>query len=1007
MGEKIIVGPIAKGLKTDRLPFFIDNDSFPTLINAYQWRGRVKRKRGTQLIGRLQRFFNSTVSTYNTGSTTITLDGSGNGNLITGFSINSNAPNTSIVPGNVTITAPGPTVFTDPSQNGTLSPSGSINYSTGAITIASQAGAAVSASFNYYPTLPVMGLEDFINSSMAYPGTLGFDTVYSYNIGTSSPYFIYDVSFYKNPSTTTYPGYVQKTNWTPTTWNGQDYQQFYTVNYLGALWATNGINIPFSITNIGMQFKHITNITNIVAGPPATAQLTIVGHGLVVGDFVFVNEVLGVTGINFQTGYVISVIDANNVSVEFPNATLGGAYSSAGIAQYLTNRSDTTKDCIRWYDGDPTNGSPTTPAFSPGAGWVNFMPPLSQAAFSIGDLPAAQYYLVGARIIIPFKDRLLFLGPVIQTSSAGSQVYLQDTVIYSQNGTPYYTASYTNTPNAAIDTPVSATNVFNPILVPTNQTATSPAYFEDQTGFGGNITAGIDQAIVSAGFNEDVIVVGFRDLQTRLAYTGNDIVPFNFFSINREFGSSSTFSAVTLDKGIITRGDKGYVITSQVESARIDLEIPDQVFEMNLINNGAERFCAQRDFINEWIYFTYPGSSISYKFPTQTLFYNYRDHSWGVFFESYTTYGSFRKQSGFTWATAGLIYPSWNVWNDPWNAGQSQLLQPEVIAGNQQGFVLLRDEGTGEATSINIQNFSGSLVTSPDHCLNNGDYIIITGCLGTVGSQVNGKIFSVESPMSSSTFTLNPAISSGTYLGGGLITRLFVPFVQTKQFPVAWGIARKTRLGPQQYLLTKTSMSQIQLLIFLSQNDANAYNIGGIVPSVNPEVLNSGLIYSTVLFTCPEGTNLGLTPSNINLQMVTGSQQQQIWHRMNTSLLGDTVQIGFTISDTQMRTLDVVGKSFAITGATQANPCVLTCTGAFSSNQLITISGVVGMTQLNGNTYLVVSSTSSTVTILVDSTSFTAYSSGGTATQVAPQNPTAEVELHAFVLDVSPSQLLA
>jgi len=35
--------------------------------------------------------------------------------------------------------------------------------------------------------------------------------------------------------------------------------------------------------------------------------------------------------------------------------------------------------------------------------------------------------------------------------------------------------------------------------------------------------------------------------------------------------------------------------------------------------------------------------------------------------------------------------------------------------------------------------------------------------------------------------------------------------------------------------------------------------------------------------------------------MVTGSQQSQIWHRKNISLLGDTVQIGITLSDEQMR----------------------------------------------------------------------------------------------------------
>jgi hypothetical protein len=57
MGEKLVIGPIEKGLRTDRTPFVIDNDNFPSLINAYQWRGRVKRKRGTTLLGRLNRFW--------------------------------------------------------------------------------------------------------------------------------------------------------------------------------------------------------------------------------------------------------------------------------------------------------------------------------------------------------------------------------------------------------------------------------------------------------------------------------------------------------------------------------------------------------------------------------------------------------------------------------------------------------------------------------------------------------------------------------------------------------------------------------------------------------------------------------------------------------------------------------------------------------------------------------------------------------------------------------------
>lgn len=889
---KLVVRPIEKGLRTDKLAFNIDNDSFPTLINAYEWRGRIKRKRGTSLLGRLQRFFNSTSTAYSSTST-INLT-AGAANLLTGFSLQANG---NIVPGSVSITDTiSGDVYTDPGMAGILvgapSGSGTINYATGAITITGGLNHAISAQFLYYPDLPVMGLEDLNLQANVFPGTLAFDTTYSYNILTTSPYSIYDVSFYKNPTTATYPGYVAKSTVTSTTWNGQDYQQFWTVNYQGALWETNGVSVPFTVTNVGMQYKPIVTVTVTSGGPPAIVSLQITGHGLVVGDFLFINEVATTTGINFQTGYVITVTDSNNVVVEFPNATIANN-GTGGIAQYLTNRADTTKDCLRWYDGDPTNGNATNPTLNGHLGWVNFAPPLSQAAFSIDDEPAAQYYLVGAKMIIPFKDRLLFLGPVIQTSTAGSQVYLQDTVIYSQNGTPYYTASFTGTVN-------SAATVFHPILTPTNQSATPTSYFEDQTGFGGFITAGISQPILTGIPNEDVLILGFSNKQTRLTYTGNDILPFNFFSINSELGSASTFSAITLDRGALTIGPNGIILTSQTAAQRIDLDIPDQIFEFSLTSNGFSRVCAQRDFINEWIYFTYPDNEIPYIYPNQTLQYNYREGTWAIFNESYTTYGAFRRLTGLTWAT---LPPSltWNTWTTPWNAGDSTLLQPEVIGGNQQGFVLFRDsEGTGEGNSLYIQSISGLTITSPNHCLNNGDYIVIMGALGM--TNLNGAIFMVTEA-TTNTFvlglTVGQAPPTGTYVGAGLIQRMYVPFVQTKQFPVAWEDARKTRLGVQQYLMTTTNNGQVTLLIYLSQNDASPYNLGPIVPHNN--VTNDSLVYSTILYTCPESTNLGLTPANINLQMVTGAQQNQIWHRMNTSLLGDTVQVGFTLSDAQMR----------------------------------------------------------------------------------------------------------
>jgi hypothetical protein len=81
----------------------------------------------------------------------------------------------------------------------------------------------------------------------------------------------------------------------------------------------------------------------------------------------------------------------------------------------------------------------------------------------------------------------------------------------------------------------------------------------------------------------------------------------------------------------------------------------------------------------------------------------------------------------------------------------------------------------------------------------------------------------------------------------------------------------------------------------------------------------------------------------------------------------------------------------SLSGISQANPGVFTTTGAhgLTVGQLVTISGVVGMTQVNGNTYVVNTtplSTTFTVTFqgsALNTTSYTAYTSGGTVTGAA------------------------
>lgn len=85
----------------------------------------------------------------------------------------------------------------------------------------------------------------------------------------------------------------------------------------------------------------------------------------------------------------------------------------------------------------------------------------------------------------------------------------------------------------------------------------------------------------------------------------------------------------------------------------------------------------------------------------------------------------------------------------------------------------------------------------------------------------------------------------------------------------------------------------------------------------------------------------------------------------------------------------VLESAQTITNITQANPAVVTITAhPYANGDQVYISGVSGMTEVNGYHYLVANATANTFEITdldgnnIDSTGFTAYSSGGTAERV-------------------------
>lgn len=86
---------------------------------------------------------------------------------------------------------------------------------------------------------------------------------------------------------------------------------------------------------------------------------------------------------------------------------------------------------------------------------------------------------------------------------------------------------------------------------------------------------------------------------------------------------------------------------------------------------------------------------------------------------------------------------------------------------------------------------------------------------------------------------------------------------------------------------------------------------------------------------------------------------------------------------------NVVSSTKVITGVTQANPAVVTsATHGFSNGDIVLITGVVGMTQLNNNYYIVANSLTNSFSLKdllgndINSSAFTAYTSGGTANKI-------------------------
>lgn len=514
------------------------------------------------------------------------------------------------------------------------------------------------------------------------------------------------------------------------------------------------------------------------------------------------------------------------------------------------------KDGIRWYG-----------TVSASTGWRNFNPGLNGTA-SV----AATQFLTGGLIILPYKNRLVVLNTLEGPDLATSIRYPQR-ARWCQNGTPFYGD------------------------FPDNTSAETLSWSESVIGRGGWVDAPTGESIVSAEFIKDTLVVYFERSTWQLVYTQNPYLPFVWQKINTELGAESTFSQVPFDRGVYGIGNDGVITTDSVNVVRIDQNIPDEVFNIQNKNNGVKRVYGIRDYTSQLVYWTIPvdyyfdGSSPSYEvtFPNKVLLYNYLDGSWAEFKDSFTCFGYWQQFSDLTWAT---YQSTWESSNLTWSSSALLSRFNDVIAGNQRGFVFIYSQmlNIGQnATSLTVSNITAATrnIFCPDHNLVNGDYIMFSGITGitSTGAGPNDVIYKVISATVDNFVVDVPPGTidtwSGTYEGGGFIQVIPNIFIQTKEFNPFYQSGKSVRVNYIDVMTDRTDNGEFTANFYTSSNEDEP-------------------IEETIMPTFPE------PPASFS------AKQTRIWHRIYSNAFGSFFQNVITLSDAQMRDLDIQSSDIRI-----------------------------------------------------------------------------------------------
>lgn len=562
---------------------------------------------------------------------------------------------------------------------------------------------------------------------------------------------------------------------------------------------------------------------------------------------------------------------------ELPSASATTWQGSDSNLFWATNYDENANGLIYWATNNNISANCDPIRYYDGATWTDFAP----------DLDGAGNKLQQCLILVPYKGRLLAMntweGPVL-SSLATNYV---NKIVWSW--------------------------AYSPTQSPTNQAS---GWRTDIPGRGGYLIAPTNEKIMSCSVIRDVLIVKFENSSWKLVYTGNDASPFFLQRVNTDLGTESPFSMVTFDKGVLGIGTKGVTIDDSVNVTRIDRKVPGSPFGIRNLVAGTERVYGVRDFVSELAYWAYPDQN-SDTFPNKVLVYNYINDCFATFNDSFTCYGSYQSNTTYVWSDYNDT--EWGEADFSWNSSSEQGLFPNVVAGNQEGFVSIVSTATAPETTnssslsihdivfIDGNQFPTRLVV-PNHNLSTGQFIKVSRVIGTGGANAtnpnvinnsNGNLIFQVSKIDENTLGLtfldNGVFSSfdivvangfqkgtvaytGVYWGGGLISVLNSFKIQSKQFSPFYEAGSQCRLGYVDLFLESTEAGQISADVFVDCN-------------VSDSITNSNYLSGTnTVSTAPDNTNI--IPFQKN--------QDKIWHRIFTQCIAQNFTLNLSLSDYQM-----------------------------------------------------------------------------------------------------------